>query len=105
MNIKAIFIAAVLGIVGGFGSSYFVMKEQMVSIQNRLNQSPPVVVVDFAKVALSYPAGASQEEIEKLMVKTNNAILKLKEAGYLVLDASAVIGAPSDVYLPEEAFK
>ncbi|CCW32422.1 hypothetical protein ABLA30_19770 [Xenorhabdus nematophila] len=105
MDIKSIAIAAVLGVAGGFGGSYYVMNEQTASIHERLNQTPPVVVVDFAKVVSAYPAGASPEEVEKLMVKTNKAILKLKNSGYLVLDASAVVGAPSDVYLPEEVLK
>lgn len=99
MDLKIIAIASILGAAGGFGASYYVMSEQTANIQQRLNQTPPVVVVDFAKVASAYPAGASQAEVEKLMVKTNDAILKLKDAGYLVLDASAVVGAPSDVYL------
>ncbi|NJV02503.1 NgrC [Escherichia coli] len=82
MDIKSIAIAAILGAAGGFGGSYYVMSEQTASIHQRLNQTPPVVVVDFAKVASAYPAGASQEEVERLMVKTNDAILKLKDAGY-----------------------
>ena len=105
MDIKSIAIAAILGAAGGFGGSYYVMSEQTASSHQRLNQTPPVVVVDFAKVASAYPAGASQAEVERLMVKTNDAILKLKDAGYLVLDASAVVGAPSDVYLPDEVLK
>ena len=105
MDLKIIAIASILGAAGGFGASYYVMSEQTANIQQRLNQTPPVVVVDFAKVASAYPAGASQAEVEKLMVKTNDAILKLKDAGYLVLDARAVVGAPSDVYLPEEVLK
>lgn len=105
MDIKSIVIAATLGAAGGFASSYYFLSEQTAIIQDRLNQTPPVVVVDFAKVASSYPSGASQEEIERLMVKTNNAILKLKDAGYLVLDASTIVAAPSDVYLPEEVLK
>lgn len=105
MNIKAIVIATILGSAGGFGGSYFVLNKQISGLKERLNQTPPVVVVDFAKVASAYPAGASQAEVEELMVKTNDAILKLKNAGYLVLDASAVVGAPNDVYLPDEVLK
>ena len=105
MDIKSIAIAAVLGAAGGFGGSYYALNEQISAMQDRLNQSPPIVVVDFTKVAASYPAGASAEEVEKLMVKTNDAILKLKDAGYLVLDAGSVVGAPSDVYLPEDWLK
>ncbi len=81
MDIKSIVIAAILGASGGFGGSYYVMDEQMASIHERLNQTPPVVVVDFAKVASAYPTGSPQEALEKLMVNTNNAILKLKDAG------------------------
>ncbi|MDV5728064.1 hypothetical protein [Klebsiella pneumoniae] len=103
MDIKSIAIAAILGAAGGFGGSYYVMSEQTASIHQRLNQTPPVVVVDFAS-GVGVSAGASGE-VERLMVKTNDAILKLKDAGYLVLDASAVVGAPSDVYLPDEVLK
>ncbi len=74
MDIKSIVIAAILGASGGFGGSYYVMDEQMASIHERLNQTPPVVVVDFAKVASAYPTGSPQEALEKLMVNTNNAI-------------------------------
>jgi len=105
MDIKSIAIAAVLGAATGFGGSYWLLNGQEARIQQRLNQTPPVVVVDFAKVAAAYPAGASEEEIEKLMVKTQRTILKLKEAGYLVLDAGAVVAAPEDLYLPEEVLK
>lgn len=49
MDIKSIAIAAILGAAGGFGGSYYVMSEQTASIHQRLNQTPPVVVVDFAK--------------------------------------------------------
>lgn len=105
MEIKSILVAAVLGAIGGFGSSYYVMKTQIENIYARLEQTPPVVIVDFVKVASEYPEGASQEEVEKLMLKTNNAIVKLKEAGYLVIDGSAIVSAPNDVYLPSEVLK
>ncbi|AIJ10674.1 hypothetical protein ACW6AV_003441 [Edwardsiella piscicida] len=105
MDIKTILIASVLGSAGGLLGSNYIMDKQITAINDRLNQSPPIVIVDFAKLASSYPAGASQEEVEQLMVKTNNAIVKLKDAGYLVLDSSSVVGAPRDVYLPDEALK
>jgi hypothetical protein len=39
------------------------------------------------------------------MVQTNNGILKLKEAGYLVIDAGAVLAAPQDIIVDQELFK
>ena len=100
MDIKTVALAAVLGALGGFGASQFVAHAQFARIQHRLDQSPPIVVVDFVKMASAYPAGAPADEVERLMVETNGSILKLVGAGYLVLDAGAVVGAPSDVYLP-----
>lgn len=102
MDIKAIAIAAVIGTVGGVGVSYLMMDSRQASLEERLLKSPPVVVVDFAKMAMQYPEGATPEEVEKLMVQTNDAVVRLREAGYLVLDAGAVVAAPEDVYLPED---
>ncbi|MDV5598767.1 hypothetical protein QM084_26560 [Klebsiella pneumoniae] len=75
MDIKSIAIAAILGAAGGFGGSYYVMSEQTASIHQRLNQTPPVVVVDFAKVASAYLRWCLRA-VERLMVKTNDAILR-----------------------------
>ena len=36
------------------------------------------------------------------MMQTNDAVVRLREAGYMVLDAGAVVAAPEDVYLPED---
>lgn len=59
-----------------------------------------IIVVDFAKVIQSYPDGASAEEVEVLMVRTNESILRLRDAGFIVLDSSAVLAAPDYIYLP-----
>jgi hypothetical protein len=88
MNIKSILVAAILGAAGGLVGSYWIVKEH----QDHLSQSPPIIIVDLAKIASSSP--------EPLVANTHEAITKLKAAGYLVLDASAVIGAPDDLYLP-----
>lgn len=102
MDIKSIAIAAIIGAIGGAGISHFMAEQRQTNIDERFHKSPPVVVVDFAKMAMQYPEGATQEEVEKLMVKTNDAVVRLREAGYMVLDASAVVAAPEDVYFPEE---
>lgn len=102
MDIKSIAIAAIIGVLGGAGSSYLMIEQRQASIEDRLLKSPPVVVVDFAKMAMQYPEGATPEEVEKLMMQTNDAVVRLREAGYMVLDAGAVVAAPEDVYLPED---
>ena len=61
-----------------------------------------MVVVDFVRLAQQYPEGASAEEVEKLMRKTNAALLKLRDAGYVVLDAQAVLAAPDELLVTSE---
>ncbi|MFC6674131.1 hypothetical protein [Marinobacterium aestuariivivens] len=102
MEIKTIALAATIGTLGGAATSHFMLESRHSSLDSRLQKSPPVVVVDFAKMAMNYPEGASTEQVEELMMQTNNAVIKLREAGYLVLDAGAVVAAPEDLYLPED---
>jgi len=71
-------------------------------LKERISRTPPVVVVDFVKLAQQYPEGASTEEVEALMLKTNQALLKLRDAGYVVIDAQAVLAAPDDVLVTSE---
>ena len=105
MNTKSIAIAAIIGSLGGAALSSLLIKNQQHELEERLIKSPPIVVVDFAKMAMQYPEGASSIELEGLMMKTNEAVIKLREAGYLVIDAGAVVSAPDDVYLPEDFIK
>lgn len=102
MDIKSIAISVIAGVVGGVGASGVVADWRQLSIDEHFQKSPPVVVVDFAKISMQYPEAASSEEVEKLMTKTNNAVVRLRDAGYMVLDASAVVAAPDDVYFPED---
>lgn len=66
------------------------------------NANPPMVVIDFAKLVQQYPEGASPEEVNALMQQTNQAIFALQESGMLVLDSSAVMVAPPEMYLSPE---
>lgn len=61
--------------------------------------NPPIVIIDFAQLVSLYPEGASPEEVEALMVRTNEAIFALQESGLVVLDANAVLAAPTELYL------
>lgn len=103
MSVQSIAISSIFGALGGAVLSYFVMDHRMADINERLLQSPPVVVVDFAQMAMRFPEGATPEEVEGLLMETNRSVLRLQEAGYLVLDAGAVLAAPFDLYLPEDA--
>ncbi|TDX26800.1 hypothetical protein DFO67_11565 [Modicisalibacter xianhensis] len=66
------------------------------------NANPPMVIIDFAKLVQQYPEGASAEEVNALMQQTNQAIFALQETGMVVLDSSAVMVAPPEMYLSPE---
>lgn len=78
---------------------------QWVQISKLSSKSPAVadsvVVVDFMQMALLNKPGTSEEEIEKSLVQVRNNIRDLGEAGFIVLDSTAVLSAPSDAYLHE----
>ncbi len=101
IRIKSIALAAVLSMVLGFGNACLIFK--LVTLQTRIYLSPPIAVIDIAKIVASYPQEASSAEIEKHMAKTRQSVMKLQKAGYLILDANTVVSAPADIYLDVEA--
>lgn len=66
------------------------------------SKTSQIVVVDFFKIVSQYPLDSSPEDVEKLMVKVNDAIFKYKEAGYVVIDSSNLIGYPEEMAFPYE---
>lgn len=49
---------------------------------------------------LSLGPNASEQDIESRLLETNKQIEKLKTAGFIVLDAQAVVGADDSVFVP-----
>ena len=64
-------------------------------VENDLALRPPVLVLDVAEAA----RGADTERIADILAGHNATVRRLTEAGVLVLDAQAVLAAPSDLYL------
>ena len=92
-------VAAVI-MVNGAGFYYLNYK-----VDRKFSEIPPIAVIDLTKVAAEYPEGASESELNALMIKTNNAIVKLKDAGYLVIDAQAVLAAPDELRVDKGLFE
>ncbi len=92
-------LGGIVGAVLAVGIGWYTLIKPM---HHRLQQTPPVVVVDFVRLAQQYPEGASAEEVERLMRKTNTALLKLRDAGYVVLDAQAVLAAPDELLVTSD---
>ncbi|MFO1432509.1 MAG: hypothetical protein U1F76_20620 [Candidatus Competibacteraceae bacterium] len=89
------------GAVGGFSASIWAVRELRADIASR----PPVAILDVAKVVQATP-GATGEAAEahsrRILDKVSGQVKTLSEAGYVVLDSKAVLGAPEDLYIPAE---
>lgn len=94
--------ASILGGILGFAGSYLLFMNKISALEGELSLRPPIAVVDFVDIASRYPDGTTKTEAEKLMVKTQKAIVKLSDAGYMVIDRSHLISAPKDLFLPPE---
>lgn len=94
--------ATILGGILGFAGSYLFFMNKLSALESELSLRPPVAVVDFVDIASRYPDGTTKTEAEQLMVKTQKAIVKLADAGYMVIDRSHLISAPKDLFLPPE---
>lgn len=93
--LSTVFIAACLGGIGG----WLAAQQQLQQPIARLNMVTPVFVLDRAKLIQSIPPNASQEQMAKIVDDWQGQAKKLSDAGYLVIDSTAVVTAPSDLYI------
>ncbi|CUB06529.1 hypothetical protein [Marinomonas fungiae] len=85
--------------VSGLFTCWILMKT-LDPIQRQLALRTPIAVVDFGEAVLSLGPNASEQDIESRLFQTNQQIEKLKAAGFIVLDAQAVVGADDSVFVP-----
>lgn len=104
LDLGNILSSALIGGLLAFGGSYYLFTEQEKRIVQWQAETPPVAVIDIGAIVASYPKGLSEDETNALMLRTNETITRLKDAGYLIFDAQHVIGAPKEIYVPTDAF-
>ena len=90
-----VLIASSFGLAGGALAAYQMLKTPL----QRLSMTTPVFVLDRAKMIHGLPPNATQEQMASLAAEWKNLSSKLSAAGYLVIDATAVVAAPEDVYV------
>ena len=90
-----VLIAVFSGLAGGGLTTWYMLKAPT----ERLNMLTPVVVLDRAKMIHTLPANATQEQMATTVADWKKLAGKLSAAGYLVIDATAVVAAPDDVYV------
>jgi len=88
-------IAVFSGLAGGGIAAWYMLKPPT----ERLNMLTPVVVLDRAKMIHALPPNATQEQMVNTVADWKKLAGKLSAAGYLVIDATAVVAAPDDVYV------
>jgi hypothetical protein len=86
------------GATGGF-SAYLLLKEPI----HRLNQLSPLVVLDRAQFIQTLSPNATSEQMAKAVADWKHLGSQLTQAGYVVLDSTAIVSAPEDVYVRPEA--
>jgi len=93
--LSMVLIAASLGTVGG----WFTAHQQLQQPIARLNLVTPVFILDRARLIQAIPPNATQEQMSKIVDDWQGQAKKLSDAGYLVIDSTAVVAAPSDLYI------
>jgi|GEM_PF-445323 len=91
-------IALILGSAGGGLSAYYLLKEPL----HRLNQLSPLVVLDRAQFIQSLSPNATPEQMARAVADWKRLGNQLTKAGYVVLDSTAIMSAPEDVYVRPE---
>ena len=93
-----ILLAALVGLLSGTLSAYQMLKVPL----QRLNLTSPVFVLDRSRLIQALPPNATQEQMARTVDDWQRLATKLSAAGYLVIDSTAVIAAPTDVYVRAE---
>jgi hypothetical protein len=92
------FMALVLGLMGGTIAATQILKAPL----QRLNLITPVFVLDRSRLIQAIPPNASPEQMARTVEDWQRLATKLSDAGYLVLDSTAVVAAPDDTYVRPE---
>ncbi len=95
---------ALMGAILGLGGSYYLFTTLEARLNRLQQESPPVVVVDIPAIVARFPQDISTEETDALMRRTKATIDRLKQAGYMVLDADSVLAGPEGLYVPTDMF-
>ncbi|MGP9797060.1 hypothetical protein ACT3UJ_06845 [Halomonas sp. 86] len=58
-----------------------------------------IIVIDYQNLFANLPEDVTGEEAERVFSRVNERILSLQDAGFIVLNANAVLAAPPDTRL------
>jgi hypothetical protein len=93
-----VLIASILGAAGGATAAYRILQAPL----QRLSMITPVFVMDRSRMIHELSPNATPEQMASTVAGWKTLSGKLSAAGYLVIDATAVVAAPDDVYVRPE---
>ena len=91
-------LAFIVGLTGGALAANQLLNAPL----QRLSLTTPVFVLDRTRLIRALPPNATPEQMAQTVEDWQRLAIKLSTAGYLVLDSTAVIAAPDDVYVRTE---
>jgi hypothetical protein len=93
-----VMVALVSGLAGSGLMTQYLLKAPL----ERLSLVTPVFVLDRARLIQALPPNASPEQMIQVVDSWKTQANKLSAAGYLVLDSTAIVAAPDDMYVSKE---
>jgi hypothetical protein len=94
-----VWAAVALGMAIAVASSYLGARWAADDLRAELALRPPVILLDIAGAV----RGVAPDRLAAVVVREKARAERLAEAGFLVLDAQAVIAAPPDLYIDSAA--
>lgn len=104
MDIKTVTVSVVVSLVGAVAISLLMKSSIEQSFAEQIKERPPVAIIDFTKLVAEkqLEQGVTPEEVESLMDGISKTVVTLHESGYVIFDASTVVGAPEALYVSKE---
>jgi hypothetical protein len=87
-------------LLAGAGGGFLAVRGSALEHYAELGRRPPVAIIDLT--ALAPPPVGEEVDVGQAARTIQDAARRLSAAGYVVLDAQAVIKAPEDLYVPAD---
>ena len=95
------FVSAFAGAIGGFVLSNNFLGGRVIDLEEQMASTPRFAIADFARVAMTFPQGMAESEVDEIIAAYNENIKKLQDAGFLIINGNSIARAPEDYYIPD----
>lgn len=100
MRVFEITLSSILGAALGVALSYYVLDGRLSAIENKLDQTSPVAVIDFFSIAKQgVNRELSDDEMKRRVDELRAKAQRLADQGFVVLRHGSIHSAPERVIL------